>query len=139
MLAPLHHASYPVCGQVKNKNTTAPSTRRTLKLAAWNVHTLLDRDDRHKCHTAIIAHKLARYNIDIAALSETCISGSSQFEEVTFFCHGQPTGEMQHGEVGFAIVTKLMTSVCESPCAISPAQPGRRSCRHHFSAAMRQH
>jgi len=27
---------------------------------------------------------------------------------------------MQHGGVGFAIRTKLMTSVCESPCAISP-------------------
>jgi len=93
---------YPVCGQVKN--------------------TLLDTDDQHERCTAIITHELARYNIDIAALSETCIS--SQFAEVsagyTFFCHGQPAGETRHGGVGFAIRTKLMTSVCESPCAISP-------------------
>jgi len=88
------------------------------------VHTLLDRGDRHERHTAIIAHELARHNIDIAALSETLISGSSQFEEVsagyTFFCHVQPAGEMRHGGVGFAIRTKLLTSVRESPCAISP-------------------
>ena len=35
-------------------------------------------------------------------------------------CHGQPTGEMRHGGVGFTIRTKLTTSVCESSCAISP-------------------
>jgi len=79
-------------------NTVASSARRTLQLAAWNVHTLLDRDDRHERRTAIIAHELARYNIDIAALSKTHISGSSQFEEVsagyTFFCHCQPADEM---------------------------------------------
>ena len=48
MLAPLHLASKPwlVCGRVKNKNTTAPSTRRTLQLVAWNVRKLLDRDDQ---------------------------------------------------------------------------------------------
>jgi len=93
---------------------------------AWNVRKLLDRDDQHERHTAIIANELARYNIDIAALSETRISGSSQFEEVsagyTFFCHGQPAGEMRHGAVavGFDIRTKLTTSVCKSQCAISP-------------------
>jgi len=68
-----------------------------LQLAAWNVRTLLDRDDRPERRTAIIAHELARYNIDIAAFSETRISGSSQFEEASagyiFFCQGQPAGE----------------------------------------------
>ena len=153
MLAPLHLASklrlvgYPVCGRVKNKNTTEPSTRRTLKLAAWNVHTLLDRDDRHECHTAIIAHKLSRYNIDVAALSETRISGSSQFEEVT---------------AGYTFVTASQLVRCDmegsaslsapswQPLSASPHAPF-----HHawwgssstwkevmsppFSAAMRQH
>jgi len=38
------------------------------------MRTLLDRDDRHERRTAIIAHELARYNIDIAAPSETRIS-----------------------------------------------------------------
>ena len=47
------------------------------------MRTLLDRDDRPERRTAIIAHELARYNIDIAAFSETRISGSSQFEEAS--------------------------------------------------------
>ena len=88
------------------------------------MRTLLDRDDQPELRTAIIAHELARYNIDIAALSETRISGSSQFEEAsagyTFFCQGQPAGEMRHGGVGFAIRSRLLTHVRESACAISP-------------------
>ena len=65
----------------------------------------------------------ARYNIDIAALSETRISSSTQFEEVSagyiFFCQGQPAGDMRHEGVGFAIRTKLLRYVRESPCGIS--------------------
>ena len=53
-----------------------------MRLAAWNIRTLLDIGDRHERRTAIIARELARYNIDIAALSETRISGSTQLEEV---------------------------------------------------------
>ena len=78
-----------------------------MRLAAWNVQTLLDRGDRHERRTAIIARELARYSIDIAALSETRISGSTQLEEVgagyTLFCIGHPEGEMRHGGVGFAV------------------------------------
>ena len=95
-----------------------------MRLAAWNVQTLLDRGDRHERRTAIIARELARYSIDIAALSETCVSGSSQFEEVgagyTFFCIGHPVGEMRHGGVGFAIRSTLLKTVQELPCGISP-------------------
>lgn len=61
-----------------------------MNLAAWNVRTLLDNQDRHERRSAIVARQLERFNIDVAALSETRISGSTQFEEVgagyTFFC-----------------------------------------------------
>ena len=42
-------------------------------IGAWNVRTLLDREDTARPHrrTALIARELARYKIDIAALSET--------------------------------------------------------------------
>jgi len=67
-----------------------------MRVAAWNVLTLLDRADRHERRSAIIARQLARYSIDIAALSETRLSGSSQFEEVgavyTFFLPRIPRG-----------------------------------------------
>jgi len=70
-----------------------------MRLAARNVLTLLDRADRHERRSAIIARELARYRIDIAALSETRLSGSLQFEEVgagyTFFWQGYPEGEMR--------------------------------------------
>jgi len=86
--------------------------------------TLLDRGDRHERQTAIIARELARYSIDIAALSETHISGSTQFEEVgtgyIFFCIGHQEGEMNHGGVVFAIKSTLLKTVQEMPCGISP-------------------
>ena len=95
-----------------------------MRLAAWNVQTLLDRGDRHEHRTAIIARELVRYSIDIAALSETRISGSTQFEEVgagyTFFCIGYPEGKMRQGGVGFAIRSTLLKSVQEMPCGIYP-------------------
>ena len=53
-----------------------------MRLAVWNVQTLLDKDDRLERRTAIIAREMERYNIDITALSETRLSGSTQFEEV---------------------------------------------------------
>ena len=47
--------------------------RKQLIIGAWNVRTLLDREDTARPHrrTALVAKELARYRIDIAALSET--------------------------------------------------------------------
>ena len=46
---------------------------KKLLVGAWNVRTLLDTDNtaRPERRTALIAKELARYRIDIAALSET--------------------------------------------------------------------
>ena len=56
---------------------------KTLKLATWNIHFLLDNaaSDRPERRTAIIERELARYDIDIAALSETRRSGEGQLRE----------------------------------------------------------
>lgn len=45
----------------------------SLTVGAWNVRTLLDNDSRNRPErrTALIGRELARYNVDIAALSET--------------------------------------------------------------------
>ena len=43
-------------------------------VAAWNVRTMMDQpnhSDRPARRTALIAQELSRYNVDIAALSET--------------------------------------------------------------------
>ncbi|ESO12652.1 hypothetical protein HELRODRAFT_159228 [Helobdella robusta] len=78
----------------------------------------------HERRSAIVARELARYDIDVAALSETRISAATQFEErgagYTFFCQGHPAGEVRTGGVGFAIRSTLLKSVHEVPYGISP-------------------
>nr|VZI36615.1 unnamed protein product [Spirometra erinaceieuropaei] len=98
---------------------TPPSLRPTrchqtgrvspLTLAAWNVRSLLDnpRSNRPERRTAPVARELARYKVDIAALSETRFSEQGQLEEVgagyTFFWSGRPKAERRDAGVAFAI------------------------------------
>nr|VZI50929.1 unnamed protein product [Spirometra erinaceieuropaei] len=80
-----------------------------LTLAAWNVRSLLDnpRSNRPERRTAQVARELARYKVDIAALSETRFSEQGQLEEVgvgyTFFWSGRPKAERRDAGVAFAI------------------------------------
>lgn len=87
-----------------------------MNLGSWNVRTLLDRytTDRPKRRTALIESELARYNIDIAALSETRMAGESELCErgagYTFFWSGRGAEERRDAGVGFAIKTTLAGS-----------------------------
>nr|VZI29711.1 unnamed protein product [Spirometra erinaceieuropaei] len=80
-----------------------------LTLAAWNVRSLLDnpRRNRPERRTALVARELARYKVDIAALSETRFSEKGQLEEVgagyTLFWSGRPKAERRDAGVAFAI------------------------------------
>ncbi|BHF65552.1 hypothetical protein SprV_0200856500 [Sparganum proliferum] len=80
-----------------------------LTLAAWNVRSLLDnpRSNRPERRTALVVRELARYKVDIAALSETRFSEQGQLEEVgagyTFFWSGRPRTEKRDAGVAFAI------------------------------------
>ena len=78
-----------------------------MTIAQWNVRTLLDREttNRPERCTAPVAMELARYNIDIALLSETRFhaSGSLNDLEYTFYWSGKPNGERREAGVGFAI------------------------------------
>ena len=66
-------------------------------VGAWNARTPLDRSgsDRSERRTALVRKELSRYNIDIAALSETCLADEGQLTEAdcgyTFFWIGRPT------------------------------------------------
>ncbi|VDL88177.1 unnamed protein product [Schistocephalus solidus] len=70
-----------------------------LTLAAWNVRSLLEnpRSNRPERRTALVARKLARYKVDIAALIDTRFSEQGQLEEMgagyTFFLSGRPKKE----------------------------------------------
>uniref|UniRef100_A0A0L8HZ16 Endonuclease/exonuclease/phosphatase domain-containing protein n=1 Tax=Octopus bimaculoides TaxID=37653 RepID=A0A0L8HZ16_OCTBM len=65
----------------------------------WNVRTLVDIDsaDRPERRRALVSKEQARVNVDIAALSETWLSGEGSFEETgsgyTFFWKGKNEGE----------------------------------------------
>ena len=62
--------------------------------------------------TAMVARKLSRYNIDIAALSETRLAGTGDLAEVgagyTFFWSGKAADEPRKAGVGFVIRTVLI-------------------------------
>ena len=76
------------------------------------MRTLLETKRSAARPTAIVARELDRYNIDIAALSETRILGETVIQETgggyTFFLKGKPDGDKHHHGVGFAIRTKLV-------------------------------
>ena len=70
----------------------------------------------------LIACELARYNIDIAALSETRLPDEGSLVEMgtgyTIFWSGLPTVARRIHGVGFAVMTVLLQSTQESPIAI---------------------
>ncbi|BHF66197.1 hypothetical protein SprV_0200921300 [Sparganum proliferum] len=99
------------CRRRREEASSTPLTGSVspLTLAAWNVRSLLDnpRSNRPERRTALVARELARYKVDIAALSETRFSEQGQLEEVgagyTFFWSGRPRTERRDAGVGFAI------------------------------------
>ena len=104
-----------------------PARLKKLTIATWNVRTLLDirNTNRPSRRTALVAHELSRYNIDLAALSETRISGEDSIVEegegYTFFWKGLPPDvPRQHG-VGFAIRTFSLSHIPKTPTGIMNA------------------
>lgn len=115
MLTPVntpHECWWPKTNQ-RNKNCP-------LKLAAWNIRTLLNSrttatSDRPSRCTTLVAVEPNQYEVDIAALSETHLPDEDLLTEVsegyTFFWRGLPKeGQIIHG-VGFAIKTTLMAKL----------------------------
>ncbi|BHF69936.1 hypothetical protein SprV_0301298300 [Sparganum proliferum] len=104
-------SSAPSSPPPSRRPTRFPQTGRvsSLTLAAWNVRSLLDnpRSTRPKRRTALVARELARYKVDIAALSETRFSEKGQLEEVgagyAFFWSGRLRAERRDAGVAFAI------------------------------------
>ena len=81
------------------------------------MRTLLDGEGAHsgpRRKTALLAKELDRYSIDIAALSETRISGEGSIiegtegHEYTIFWRGYDTGQPRNHGVGLAIKNKIL-------------------------------
>ena len=98
-----------------------------LNLATWNVRTLLDntRADRPERRTALVARELARYRVDIAALSETRLADKGQLTEsgggYTFFWSGRNSDERREAGVGFAVKSHLVRKLTKLPEEIGRA------------------
>ena len=85
------HAATDGCSFVSGKKTQrkAATAKKyiasmNLKVACWNVRTLLDNnsDKRPERRTALLASELKRYDIDIVGLPETRIANEGQITEV---------------------------------------------------------
>ena len=94
-----------------------------LHLGSWNVRTLQDNDSAPERKTALVFLALKKYNIDIAALSETCLAGSSQLEELkggyVFFWSGKSENKPRQSGVGFAVRSEIARSLSSMPKGIS--------------------
>lgn len=90
------------------------------------VPTLLDLlpESRPKRRTALITHELNRYEVDIAAPSETRLSGADSVTEVgqgyMFFWKGYEENQPSNHGAGFPIRTKLLSKFNITPTGISP-------------------
>ncbi|TWW56350.1 hypothetical protein D4764_08G0003370 [Takifugu flavidus] len=108
------------CGR-KQKETK----EKKLIFGSWNIRTLLDRDttERPQRRTALIAKELARYRIDIAALSETRFAEEGLICEpdggYTFFWKGKAENEDRIHGVGFAIRSTLLRLMSDLPTGIN--------------------
>ena len=112
---------YSTCGLKKYKINSSIK-QRPLVVASWNVRTPQDTGLGARRSTFLIACELARYNIDIAALSETRLPDEGSLVEMgtgyTFFWSGQPKVARHIHGVGFAARTSHLQSTKESPIAI---------------------
>ncbi|XP_063594922.1 craniofacial development protein 2-like [Penaeus indicus] len=98
---------------------------KVLTLASWNIRTLLDNTntDRPERRTALVARELARFKVDIAALSETRLVDKGQLTETgsgyTFFWSGRNIKERRESGVGFAIKTTPVPKLPSIPEGLS--------------------
>ena len=88
---------------------------------SWNVRTLMDnpKADRPERITALVARELARYHVDIAALSETRIANEGLLTEdgggYCFFWSGRTSKERREAGVAFAIRSHLVSKLISLP------------------------
>ena len=98
----------------------------------WNVRTLLNQEAslRPERRTALIARELGKYQIDIAALSETRLAEEGSVAEpkggYTFFWRGKAKDEDRIHGVGLAIKTSFCKQLQDLPT------PSERLMKHRF-------
>ncbi|VDL88796.1 unnamed protein product [Schistocephalus solidus] len=113
---------------VKLKQTTKPPSP-SLSLYPPGCSDI-PRSNRLEQRTALVARELARYKVDIAALSETRFSEQGQLEEVgagyTFFWSGRPRAERRDAVVAFTILNDIVGRLPRLPQGINDRQMSLR-------------
>ena len=94
-----------------------------MKVACWNVRTLLDKELSERSHrrTALLARELSLYDIDIVGLSKTSLADVGQLTETGsgYTWKGKPADEARELGVGFAIKSSLSKNLQELPFGTS--------------------
>ena len=84
--------------------------------------SMVDNDHRSKRRTALVTNELARYNVDIAALSEIRFAGEDQLTVTesgyTLFWSGKSEKEKREAGVGFAVKNTLLDKI-EHPTGVN--------------------
>ena len=87
--------------------------------------TMIDRarTDKPESKSTLIARELARYRVQIGALSETRLADEGQLSEVhsgyTFFWIGRKQDKRREAEVGFVIKSNLVKKLVSPPRCIN--------------------
>ncbi|KAI8501811.1 hypothetical protein Bbelb_202230 [Branchiostoma belcheri] len=111
--------------QQSGKHSRKKTLVRALTIGTWNVRTLMDsaKAERPERRTALVARELDRYNIQIAALSETRFANEGQLTEAnagyTFFWSGRSSEERREAGVGFAIKSNLISRLTNLPKGVN--------------------
>ena len=85
------------------------------------MRTLLDnaQANRPERRTTLVGRELARYKVDIAALSETRLAEEGQLKETgagfTFFWSGRAKDDRRKAGVGFAVRNELVKKTEQPP------------------------
>ena len=97
--------------------------RKVVKLATWNIRTLLDRNEAQRIErrSAVVAKELEKIGVDVAALQETRLEGSGMIKEKEFsiFWSGVEAGERRQAGVSLAVRNDVLKKMNTLPKAIS--------------------
>ena len=123
--------SFTLRQPVKNQIGGRGKNRKFLRLAEWDVRTLMDTDGskRPERQTALVAKELSRYDIDIAALGETQLPLHDSMAEngYTFFWSGRGVAERREAGLGFAIKNSIVQWLEQEPTAVTMRLPLKKN------------
>lgn len=114
----------------KNQIGCRGKIQKFLRLAEWNVKTLMDRagSKRPELQTSLEAKELSRYDIDIAALGETRLPLHDSIADngYTFFWSGREVAERREAGMGFATRNSIVQCLEQEPTAVNDRTITRR-------------